>query len=180
MTQKTDIIGVIDIDGTCWEGGPPKGKDMEIIEIGVCPFDVSGKRLSKRSIIVKPEKSLVSDFCTQLTTLTQEQINEGISLRAACSILEEEYLTKERIWASWGEFDKKQFEKECKSKNVPYPFGQEHINIKRLFASKKDLAHEVELEEALHMLGSQFEGTYHRAVDDAFNIAYVFSKIEKD
>ncbi|NVM54435.1 MAG: exonuclease domain-containing protein [Candidatus Helarchaeota archaeon] len=179
MMNELDTIIVIDVESTTWKDIPPPSQEREIIEIGICPLQVAtGKRLSKRNILVKPEKSTVTDYCTKLTTLTQEQIkNLGISLKEACSTLEKEYLTKTRTWASWGKYDKNQFERECKSKNVPYPFGPNHVNIKSLFASKKGLTHEVELLEALQMLGLQFEGTYHRAVDDAYNIAHVFLKI---
>lgn len=178
MTKTSKIIVVIDVEATCWSGSPPPGQENEIIEIGICPLEVAtGKRLSKRSIIVKPENSTVSDFCTELTSLTQELINEGVSLKEACAILEQEYETKTRTWASWGGYDRYQFERECKSKNVPYPFSSDHINIKQLFASKKGLAEEVELQEALKMIGSQFEGYYHRAIDDSYNIALVFSKL---
>lgn len=178
MAENQDIIIIIDVEATCWEGSPPPGQEMEIIEIGICLVEATtGKRLLKKSIFVKPEKSTVSDFCTQLTTLTQEQVNAGISLGEACSILKQEYLTKSRTWASWGGYDRHQFEKECKSKNIPYPFGPNHLNIKRHFAKERGLAQEVELIEALEVLGLKFEGTYHRAVDDAFNIALVLSKL---
>ncbi len=176
--ENPEIIIVIDVEATCWKGSPPSGQEMEIIEIGICPLEVAtGKRLSKRSILVKPEKSTVSDYCTELTTLTQDQVNAGITLREACAILEKEYLTKQRAWASWGDYDLYQFTTECLSKKVSYPFGEKHSNIKSLFATKQELKKEVELEEALQILGYQFEGTYHRAVDDAYNIALTFSTL---
>lgn len=178
MAEKREIIIVIDVEATCWKESPPPGQEKEIIEIGICPLEATtGERLPTRSIIVKPEKSTVSDFCTQLTTLTQEQVNKGITLNEACSILEQEYLTRSRTWASWGDYDRRQFEKECKLKNITYPFGPNHVNIKRRFAREQNLSQEVELIEALQLLGLKFEGTYHRAVDDAFNIAFVLSKL---
>lgn len=178
LLKDIDILIIIDIEATCWQGNPPPGQEMEIIEIGICPFDLkTRKRLSKRSIFIKPEKSKVSDYCTQLTSLTQAQINTGISLKEACGILEKEYSTRKRTWASWGDYDRRQFMKECEAKNVPYPFSEKHINIKQLFATERGLARAVELEEALQSIGLKFEGTYHRAIDDAFNIALVFSNL---
>ena len=92
MPKKTDRIIVIDIESTCWQDKPPIGQESEIIEIGICTVDVaSGKRLEKESILVKPEKSQVSEFCTQLTTLTQAQVERGISLKEACTILKNKY-----------------------------------------------------------------------------------------
>ena len=87
-----DSINVIDVEATCWEGNPPPGQRQEIIEIGVCPLEVStGRRLEKRSILVRPERSRVSAFCTNLTTLTQQQVERGTSFREACAILRRDY-----------------------------------------------------------------------------------------
>jgi inhibitor of KinA sporulation pathway (predicted exonuclease) len=88
VAKKLDQIIVVDIESTCWEKKPPEGQESEIIEIGICPLDVpSGERLEKESILVKPERSQISEFCTNLTTLTQEQVNQGVPFAEACSIL---------------------------------------------------------------------------------------------
>jgi inhibitor of KinA sporulation pathway (predicted exonuclease) len=109
MAKRLDHVIVIDIESTCWNGGfPPKGQANDIIEVGICPLELStGRRLEKRSILVRPERSTVSPFCTELTTLTQEQVNAGIAFKDACKILEDEYLTSERLWASFGDYDRR-------------------------------------------------------------------------
>ena len=90
MTRKYDQIIVVDIECTCWEGDPPDGQENEIIEIGVCRLRPdTGERFGKRSILVKPERSVVSPFCTELTSLTQEQVDTGISFTEACAYLVE-------------------------------------------------------------------------------------------
>ncbi len=92
MAKKLDQIIVVDIESTCWKDAPPAGEESEIIEIGICPIDISsGQRLEKESILVKPEHSKVSEFCTKLTTLTQAQVNQGITFQQACSILKKKY-----------------------------------------------------------------------------------------
>jgi inhibitor of KinA sporulation pathway (predicted exonuclease) len=178
MSKKLDFIVVVDVEATCWGGEIPPGQEHEIIEIGICPLEIAtGKRHPKRSILVKPEKSTISDYCTNLTTLTQDQINTGISLHEACIILEKEFLTKERAWASWGDYDREKFKQECESKHIKYPFGPRHINIKNLFAIEMKLAKEVDLTVAMNILKLPFEGIVHRAVDDAFNMALILSKL---
>ena len=116
MAKRLDHVIVIDIESTCWDGGmPPRGQTNDIIEIGICPLELSsGRRLEKRSILVKPERSKVSPFCTELTTLTQEQVDGGIAFKDACKILEDEYHGAERLWASFGDYDRRQFEKQCR------------------------------------------------------------------
>ena len=104
VAKKLDKIIVVDIESTCWEGAIPAGQESEIIEIGVCTLDIaSGRRLEKESILVKPERSKVSPFCTQLTTLTQAQVDQGIAFPEACSILKKKYLSQQRVWASYGD-----------------------------------------------------------------------------
>jgi inhibitor of KinA sporulation pathway (predicted exonuclease) len=175
MAKRLDHIIVIDIESTCWDGGyPPRGQANDIIEIGLCPIEVStGRRLEKRSILVKPERSSVSPFCTELTTLTQEQVDGGIAFKAACKILEDEYLTPDRLWASFGDYDRRQFEKQCRDQGIRYPFGPSHLNAKTLFAVSRSLPSEVGLPQAMALLGLKLEGTHHRGHDDAWNIAAV-------
>jgi inhibitor of KinA sporulation pathway (predicted exonuclease) len=175
MARRLDHIIVIDIESTCWEGGtPPRGETNDIIEIGICPLEVSGgRRLEKRSILVRPERSRVSPFCTQLTTLTQEQVDAGVTFQTACRILEDEYRTAERLWSSYGDYDRRQFEKQCRDAGVRYPFGPSHLNVKTLFAVARGLPAEVGLPQAMKLLGLPLEGTHHRGHDDAWNIATV-------
>jgi inhibitor of KinA sporulation pathway (predicted exonuclease) len=178
LAKKPDKIIVIDIESTCWEGAPPAGEESEIIEIGICAIDVaSGQRIQKESILVKPERSRVSEFCTQLTTLTQQQVDKGIPFARACSILTKQHLSKDRVWASYGDYDRRQFERQCQSRKVSYPFGSTHINVKNLFAITHALPHEVGMVEALELLDISLEGTHHRGGDDAWNIAGILSEL---
>ncbi len=74
MTIKLNKIIVIDIEATCWQKYPPPDQESEIIEIGICIVDVAtAKPIEKESILVRPERSKISEFCTQLTTLTQAE-----------------------------------------------------------------------------------------------------------
>lgn len=171
-----DLLLVVDVEATCWEGETPVGQENEIIEIGICTLDVAtGQRLEKRSLLVKPERSQVSPFCTQLTTLTQEQVDQGISFAEACAILQSDYLSRERVWASYGDYDRAQFERQCRVRQIEYPFGARHINIKTLFALYYGLSREVGMARALEIAGIPLEGTHHRGDDDAWNIAGLMS-----
>jgi inhibitor of KinA sporulation pathway (predicted exonuclease) len=95
----------------------------------------------------------------------------------ACSILKRDHLTRERSWASWGDYDRRQFERQCDATGVPFPFGPTHLNLKTLFAVAHVLQREVGMEAALQRLGMPLEGTHHRGVDDAWNIARVFATL---
>ena len=179
MAKKLDKIIVVDVEATCWSGNPPDGMASDIIEIGICLLDVhTGEITDNRGIMVKPSRSTVSDFCTGLTTITPEMVEtEGIAFKDALKILKSEYDSQSRIWASYGAYDLKQFQRQCSDLGVGYPFGPSHINVKSLFAVKHRLAHETGMAGALDILNLPLEGTHHRGVDDARNIAKILYSI---
>ena len=178
MAKRLDQILVIDLESTCWEGPPPPGQVSEIIEIGVCVVEVASlERVEKRSLLIKPVQSEVSEFCTRLTTLTADHLKEAGSLADATRILKKEFFSQERLWASWGDYDRRQFERVCKEQGVGYPFGISHLNVKTLFAVALGSQRELGLDEAYARLGLPLEGTHHRGADDAWNIAGVLCRL---
>ena len=179
MTRKYDQIIVVDIECTCWDTpSPPDGQENEIIEIGICRLRLdTGERFGKRSIIVRPERSVVSPFCTQLTTLTQQQVDAGISFPEACAILEKDYKTRARVWASYGDYDRQMFERQCAARDVPYPYSSSHMNIKTLFTLLMGMRHDVGMVAAMGKLNLTLEGTHHRGDDDAWNTADILMKL---
>lgn len=176
--RKLDKIIVIDLEATCWEGDPPAGETSEIIEIGLYVLDVAtGQREPARSLLVKPRHSTLSPYCQKLTTITPEMLEDGLDFADACRILREEYLSETRTWASYGDYDRIMMAAQCDSWNIPYPFGRSHINVKNLFALQNGLEKEVGLQKATALLGLPFEGTIHRGMDDAWNIAAVLDRV---
>ncbi len=178
LARLLDQIIVIDIECTCWKGNPPPDEESEIIEVGICTLDVaSWRRGLKRSVLVRPTQSRVSAFCTQLTTLTQAQVDTGVSFSRVCSLLQDEYRSSERVWASYGDYDRSQFVRQCYASGIVYPFGASHLNIKTLFALIYKLRHEVGMAQALDLLKLPLEGTHHRGGDDAWNAAAILARV---
>jgi inhibitor of KinA sporulation pathway (predicted exonuclease) len=180
MARSLDVILVVDVESTCWEDTPPPGQSSEIIEIGLCSVDLKTlTRTEKRSIFVKPVQSEISKFCTELTTLTPDMFMEAGSLADAVKTLKKEFSSKDRLWASWGDYDRRQFERVCRDQNVGCPFGPSHLNVKSLFAAAVGSGHEMGLDGAYKHLGLEMEGTHHRGDDDAWNIAGVLCRLLK-
>ncbi|MGB1286293.1 MAG: exonuclease domain-containing protein [Aggregatilineales bacterium] len=178
MAIRKDKIIVVDIEATCWEGyDAPEGQENEVIEIGLCLLDATDFSLSdKRSLLVKPTESVVSDFCTELTSLTQEQVDtQGIAFDEACSILEKEYDSRNRLWASWGNWDRMIMKKQCKRRKVRYPFSKKHVNLKRVFQDAH--GERMGLARAMKALQLDVEGTMHRGDDDAWNTGRLLSEL---
>lgn len=169
---------IVDIEATCWEAEPPPGQQSEIIEIGVCTLSLeSGEVSDKSSILVRPQRSTVSEFCTQLTTLTQEQVDHGVLFDEACQMLREDFDSADRAWASWGDYDRKMFAAQCRSSQVEYPFSQRHINVKKLFRKVYREKKPLGMALALARVQLPLTGTHHRGDDDAYNIARIAAVI---
>lgn len=177
MARVLDKLIVIDVESTCWEKGADDGNYSEIIEIGICVVDLPSLELEDNEcLLIKPQKSAVSDFCHNLTTITQEQLDsDGISLSQACSHLIKKYNSIQRTWSSWGDYDRRMFDRQCRLSeyDAQYPFGQTHLNAKSLFAMGRGLKREVGMAKALELLHLELTGTHHRAVDDARNIGTI-------
>src|SRR5688500_253984 len=131
----------------------------------------------KRSLLVRPARSQVSEFCTKLTTITPETVADAPSLAEACAELEKEYSSRERTWFSHGDYDRKQFEENCRALGARYPFSPTHVNAKALFALMRGMKRAPGMAEALRILELPLEGTHHRGADDAWNIAAIVAWI---
>ncbi|WP_026904653.1 3'-5' exonuclease [Pedobacter glucosidilyticus] len=182
MAIQADKILVIDLEATCWgEDGSYQQQNSEIIEIGLCILNVdSGEIEANEGILVKPVHSDISDFCTQLTSITPEMIEqEGRSLEEAIVLLREKYHSLNYSWASYGAYDKNMLLEQCKRFNVEYPMSSSHINVKTLLSRKLNLEKGLGMQKALKRLNIPLEGTHHRGVDDAKNIAKILKLILK-
>jgi len=178
---KRDIskILVVDVESTCNEP-QPKNFISEIIEIGVAELDTKSLKVVKSgSIFIKPQFSEITQFCTDLTSITPEMVNSlGVSFFHACMKLETEYGCKNKTWASFGYYDKGIFEKNAILHNVQSPFKyNNHINIKNFYAASMGRNKEKGMPGVLSDLGLSLEGRHHRGVDDAYNIAQILAEL---
>lgn len=173
----TKII-IIDLEATCWPGKTPKGEQHEIIEYGLAVLDVaSGEIVANEGILVKPTSSTVSAFCTELTTITPEMVATAPSFGEASRYLQEKYKAHRHPWASYGAYDLSQLQRQCAREGVPFPLSAQHLNVKALFALRHRLPHPVGMDAALQKTGLPLEGTHHRGVDDARNIAKILRQL---
>lgn len=171
MGFLADEVLVIDVEATCWEGPPPPGEASEIIQIGLCRLSLRTlQRVGKSSILIRP-KSGISPFCTRLTGITPETVAGAGTLEDALHALREHHVHRDRLWASWGDYDRKQFERDCARFGLKYPFGPRHLNVKTLFSLAFGLPRELGLDEAFRFLNWKMDGVHHRGDDDAWNIA---------
>ena len=114
-----------------------------------------------------------------LTGIDDATLDAGgaVSLAEACRMLKSQHRSHERVWSSWGDYDRRQFERECGETGIAYPFAPTHLNAKSLFSLARGLTKELGMAEALALLGRPIEGRHHRADDDAWNIAGVLCEL---
>lgn len=180
MRKLPGKVLVIDIEATCWEKAKdqPPGAKNEVIEFGIVPVLMSNLTMGiPVSILVRPKTCTVSDFCTKITTITQDMVEKSPSYKKACKKLIEDADSKNVPWISWGEYDKKQIIYQCQFAEVSYPFGAGHWNLQNMFSVMMGLDKEIGIVAALHLLGMEFEGTRHRAADEAYNISKVMIEL---
>ena len=176
-----DKIIVIDIEATCWEKGKiPGNQKPEIIEIGICKLNMKdGSIQDKRSYLIKPTQSEVSEYCTQLTGITSEKLEkEGVSFKEACSNIKNRYNSLRRTYAGYGGFDKSIVENQCKELNVRFPFSETYLDLKvllTLMSGEKPIG----LLKELQTRNIEFEGTAHKGADDAMNTAKLLYHVLK-
>lgn len=175
--KTTDKIIIIDLEATCWQSTIPEGQENEIIEIGLAVLDSkTGEITQNQGILIKPQRSVVSPFCTELTTIIQDLLDKnGISFEEAIEKLISEYQPDLYTWVSYGQYDINMIKKQCKSFGIAYPMGDQHINVKTLVAEKLNLQKPTGMNGALHLLDIPLEGTHHRGIDDAKNIAKILN-----
>jgi inhibitor of KinA sporulation pathway (predicted exonuclease) len=168
---------VIDLEATCSDDKSIPRQETEIIEIGAVILNRSTWEVdAEYQQFIKPIRHpILTDFCTQLTTIKQTDV-ENASTFPEAMISFKEWILKfpNYTFCSWGDYDKRQFNQDCRFHEIPYPFTPEHINIKKQFSDYLGVSKAFGMAGALEKLGFELMGTHHRGIDDARNIAKIF------
>lgn len=152
----------------------------ELIEIAIVPLDL--KTLEIRhdlawSSLVKPTRTEVNEYCTNLTGITAEMVRkEGKPFSEVCNSIENQF-GHGSAWLTWGESDRDVLLRASEYAGVRYPMAKTHINGKHLYSVLRGRRRELGFKKALQAEGIQFEGTPHRAMSDAKNLAVLWQKL---
>lgn len=160
---------VVDLEATCDEHHAIPREETEIIEIGAVLVDPTTllPRDEFQTFVRPVRHPKLTAFCTELTSITQADVESAPMLRAAMTSLRR-WLPEPVTLASWGAYDRNQFRRECGRKRIELPWGAEHLNIKERFGALA--GRRMGVGSALRHVGLSFEGTAHRGIDDARNI----------
>lgn|GEM_PF-399631 len=169
---------IFDLEATCWEKKNDKAK--EIIEIGAVKLNENLETVDRFSEFVKPTiNPKLSQFCKTLTSIKQKDVDDAKTFNDAILDFERWILSSSEDvkLLSWGYYDKKQILEESERKNysrkIIQLLNENHISLKHEFARiRKERT--CGMKKALNKLNLPLEGTHHRGIDDAENIARIF------
>ena len=169
------FINVIDLEMTCWDDDEDRTNKpaSEVIEIGVTVIDLVKQTINEpRSIFVKNQHTEISDYCTELTSITQPLLDkQGVTLPVAFKILVDEYHAGRELWSSWGYFDLKKLDEEAERYGGEMPFKYNFwIPAKAMFYTRYPRKR-YSLEKACKKSGLEFQGDLHSGAHDSWNTA---------
>lgn len=156
---------------------------MEIIEIGAVRVDLDTLEIVDRfQSYVRPAITpTLTAFCIELTGITQAQVDTAPWFAEACAKYTA-WLGQARgltTWASWGNYDKGQFERDCgRTGSVDPHAALRHLNLKTTFAKTLDIR-SCGLGSAYKLLKQEMIGRHHSGLDDAVNIARLLTLAPK-
>jgi len=164
---------VIDLEATTSDDRSLPPEQMETIEIGAVLAD--GRTLAPvdefQSFVRPVRRPRLHPFVTKLTGITQAMVDGAPLFPEAFAALRAKLIDHRHplLFCSWGRYDRIQLERDCGLHGIPNNMP-EHLNLKtKLFevTGKKKLG----MAQALALCGLKLEGTHHRGIDDARNIA---------
>ena len=176
MHQKIacKFIVVFDLEATCDDGGRMSPVEMETIEIGAVMVKRDGLNvISEFQRFVRPIRhSRLTDFCTALTSIGQADVDGAQLLPDVVAELKTWlYEYSDLIACSWGDYDVRQLQQDCRMHGIAYPFPGRHVNLKRRFSEAQGITKKLGMAQALELARLPLVGTAHRGIDDARNIA---------
>jgi|SRR5215475_1232204 len=176
MRIKNEYYLIIDVEATCSEDGAVPRHEMEIIEIGALiqnsrTFEIESEF---QTFVCPVRHSELTDFCKTLTGINQQEVTNAPRFPEAIQGLKLWMSSfPDSVFCSWGDYDRNQFLQDCEFHRIAYPFLAEHLNLKAEFSLMSGFGKKVGVAEALRRLGMDFEGSHHRGLDDARNIARI-------
>ena len=167
---------VYDLEATCWKGAPPNDV-QEIIEIGAIKLNGFGEELGSFNKFVRPKvNQALSAFCKELTGIDQQQVDRAGNFDMVIenffdwgNIFEEDYLL-----ISWGKEDQSLLRNDCQLHDIESDWLHPHLNLKNAYQALKRLRKPTGLRKTLDIEGFEFDGSPHRAIDDAVNTVKIF------
>lgn len=171
---------IIDLEATCSDDGQVPREEMEIIEIGAVMQNAKTFAVESefQTFIMPVRHPTLTAFCTGLTGIQQADLAGAPPFAWAIEELKNwMFAFDDCLFCSWGDYDRNQLMQDCNFHRIGYPFAPAHLNLKAAFSETLGLKKRFGLDGALRKLGLDFEGSHHRGLDDARNIARIVRRL---
>jgi inhibitor of KinA sporulation pathway (predicted exonuclease) len=178
----------VDLEATCDEIAESESPrplvvvpdQMETIEIGLVVIDLETLEIvDEFQRFIRPQiNPVLTDFCKRLTSIQQADVDSaatyvevGQELRAFINHY------PNAAWASWGDYDARQLERDAGFAACPSLLaGLQHFNVRKWHKGLYDNQPKG-LMQTVEAMGLVWQGTYHRGIDDASNVASIVKEM---
>lgn len=171
---------IVDLEATCSDDGSVPRHEMETIEIGAVLMNARSLEIEDEfQTFVRPTRHpLLTDFCTQLTTITQAEVDAAPIFIDALMHFTKWFKPYDSVlFCSWGNYDRKQLHQDCKQHRIDFPFQSGHMDLKQAFSDALGNSKRFSMNSAMKKLGLEHAGTLHRGIDDARNTVRIVRTI---
>ncbi|WP_434588773.1 exonuclease domain-containing protein [Pseudomonas sp. R4-83] len=178
----------VDLEATCDQVGEPESPrplavvpdQMETIEIGLVLIDLETLELvDEFQRFIRPRiNPILTDFCKALTSIQQVDVDSAGTYAEVSQELGG-FIARypDAAWASWGDYDARQLERDAALAACPSLLsGLQHFNVRKWHKGLYD-DQPKSLKLTVESLGLVWQGTYHRGIDDARNVASIVKEI---
>lgn len=176
-------IVVVDIEHTCAMDGSIPPEERETIEIGAVLIDACSLQIiDEFSELIRPiTHPKLSQFCTELTGITQAELDVAAHFPEVFALFID-WLpdNSDYVIATWGSYDIVQLNIDCAVHGMAAFKPSINLNLKIAFKEAHNLKKKVGLKRALEIANLSYEGSHHRALDDAKNTAKLLPLIFKN
>lgn len=201
MITPFQYLIVIDFEATCFEK-PFNRNKQEIIEFPAVLLNLESGLVEKEfHRYLRPvEIPTLSDYCKNLTGITQETVDGGDLLPDVVedfrkwmkATIKEKLLVLPKMkksnldgncaFVTWGNWDFGiQLRNECQRKKIRKPsFFNQWIDLKEIYIEKGTFKQQFTFGEALEQSGIEFVGRPHSGLDDARNTATLAWKMHNE
>lgn len=154
---------------------------QEIIEIGAVLLDENFEMVDRFDIFVKPKYGRLDSFIEKLTGIQEKDLRNAPDFSEAMDKFAAWIPEGDVRCVSWSMTDNSQILHEIVSKDYKnsriMELLAEWIDCQKLFDEKLNIARSSSLEEALIIADIYQEGNAHSGIDDAYNTALLFKKM---
>ena len=157
----------------------------EIIEIGAVLLDENNNILGTYHSYVRNEHGKISRTITELTGIDETKTAGAPKLIEVFSDMEDKFCkldTSTVTLYTWSENDTAEILKEMQAKQLNHPgvksLCNKYVDIQQIFSERIHLHKAMNLTKALNLIGIEFDGKEHGALDDAINTAKMLQLLE--